>query len=400
VADDRFTFSLGADEIQVSVASWDELIRWLENERAQWTWLVRGGETDLPMQWASNVQNQWDQILNNVRSYQSQNQQLNVAPGALQPLGPGGSLLASPTTQGVQVLDIRVSAGDVAGAFAYAFLKAGGQIWQQVTRPDALLGILLTVLPDFRDVPSLEARLKQERRRFRDALTSGTARLESEFRDNEQRFDHLVNRGKQLALDVLRKRSTEWRHQQTTIGNSGLEAIAEINSTRDAYLQYMQLQAPVEYWTKKAKAHRKAAFWSAVWLAVFFVVMTCVLGGAFYAAGDFLINEFPDTMHPAPSAIYVVVSGGLVVLSTLAFWIGRLLTRLYLSEHHLRTDAEERAVMTQTYLALTKESAATEAERQIILTALFRSSSDGIVKDDGMPDIGWQALLSKAALPR
>ena len=54
--------------------------------------------------------------------------------------------------------------------------------------------------------------------------------------------------------------------------------------------------------------------------------------------------------------------------------------------------------MTQTYLALTRENAASETERQIILTALFRNSADGIVKDDGPPDIGLQALISKAAV--
>jgi Family of unknown function (DUF6161) len=83
------------------------------------------------------------------------------------------------------------------------------------------------------------------------------------------------------------------------------------------------------------------------------------------------------------------------VLSTVAFWIGRLLTKLYLSEHHLRNDAEERATMTTTYLALTSEGAAADADRHIVLSAIFRATPDGIVKDDGPSDASVQGLLSK-----
>jgi len=81
-------------------------------------------------------------------------------------------------------------------------------------------------------------------------------------------------------------------------------------------------------------------------------------------------------------------------------WIGRLLTRLYLSEHHLRKDAEERRIMTTTYLALMRKEAAGDQDRQVILTALFRNSSDGIVKDDGgSADLGLSALVSRLGVP-
>lgn len=101
------------------------------------------------------------------------------------------------------------------------------------------------------------------------------------------------------------------------------------------------------------------------------------------------------TQNKAPVALYVVISGGLLLLSTIAFWVGRLLTKLYLSEHHLRNDAEERAVMTTTYLALINEAAASDTDRQIILNALFRATPDGIVKDEGPTDASVQGLLTK-----
>ena len=65
----------------------------------------------------------------------------------------------------------------------------------------------------------------------------------------------------------------------------------------------------------------------------------------------------------------------------------RTLTRRQRADVHQdssgRSAFDEREVMTSTYLALTKGSAATDdTDRQMILTALFRKSSDGTVKDD------------------
>jgi hypothetical protein len=69
--------------------------------------------------------------------------------------------------------------------------------------------------------------------------------------------------------------------------------------------------------------------------------------------------------------------------------------RLWLSAHHLVIDAQERVVMIETYLALIKEGQLDEKERALVLTPLFRSSSDGIVKDEGAPDLSAAAFFSR-----
>ncbi|WP_425487836.1 DUF6161 domain-containing protein [Microvirga lupini] len=58
-------------------------------------------------------------------------------------------------------------------------------------------------------------------------------------------------------------------------------------------------------------------------------------------------------------------------------------------------DAEERATMVKTYLALTEKHAADEKDRALVLASLFRPTTDGIVRDDGAPDMSPAALLSK-----
>ena len=117
---------------------------------------------------------------------------------------------------------------------------------------------------------------------------------------------------------------------------------------------------------------------------------------AFGFTGFGLLSNPP----PANStALYFIVSGGLATFAGVIFWVGRLLTKLYLSEHHLRIDAEERAIMTTTYLALTNSKAAEDSDRQIILAALFRSTPDGIVRDDGPVDLNLAMILSRLGVP-
>lgn len=70
----------------------------------------------------------------------------------------------------------------------------------------------------------------------------------------------------------------------------------------------------------------------------------------------------------------------------------------YLSEHHLRKDAEEREIMTKTYLALTKDAVAADADRHIILNGLFRNSADGIVKDEGGLDPSLAAAIARIGM--
>jgi hypothetical protein len=65
-----------------------------------------------------------------------------------------------------------------------------------------------------------------------------------------------------------------------------------------------------------------------------------------------------------------------------------------MSNVHLRTDAEERVTMANTYLSFLRNEAdaLNEDSRRLILDALFRSSATGIVKDDGMPPTAIDAI--------
>ncbi|MHC2020376.1 DUF6161 domain-containing protein [Methylobacterium sp. CM6247] len=223
-------------------------------------------------------------------------------------------------------------------------------------------------------------------------LTNHISLSKNEEASRIQDYNELCERLKKRA-DILRR--WQWRVAQRSVERSRLEsqiAIADLASVQKTYEEMMKLKAPVDYWRDKAKEHRKEAvnyrsslLWHARWVA------PSVLASLLLVAG--LSFLFAQADKPFSAYLILVTIG--VVITTMAFWAARIMVRLYMSEHHLAIDADERATMAMTYLALIERGAADEKERALILAPLFRPSSDGIVKDDAAPDLSPAALLSK-----
>ncbi|MGJ8563848.1 MAG: DUF6161 domain-containing protein [Alphaproteobacteria bacterium] len=185
---------------------------------------------------------------------------------------------------------------------------------------------------------------------------------------------------------VARRRTAR---QIVKTARGGNKAIEEINLTKKAYLEDMQMRASVEYWTYKAGEHRTQE--GTYLMIVTYYALICFMVLLAVLVGTFNNVEFFDMKHS--SQFTLIVSGLILTITTLAIWVGRVLTRLYLSEKHLRTDAEERSVMVKTYLALLNEGAADQSERALVLAPLFRPTEDGLVKDDAAPFIDVIKLL-------
>jgi len=68
----------------------------------------------------------------------------------------------------------------------------------------------------------------------------------------------------------------------------------------------------------------------------------------------------------------------------MVIWITRLLIKVLLSHVHLHTDAQERRILTNTYLSLIRSNETLSDEnRTLILQILFRPAATGIVDDGG-----------------
>ena len=169
------------------------------------------------------------------------------------------------------------------------------------------------------------------------------------------------------------------------------EAIGNLLQTDDIYKRQMALLAPVLYWKGKAKSH-------AIWEAAYAFLCLAYFGGAAWsilttASKAILFLETQKGQNLA--SVYVITGGALLGGTTLLFWLGRVIVKLFLSEHHLRSDCQEKAVMTQAYLSMDTNERFSEADRAIVLASIFRSSPDGIVKDEGPADIAGTAVLAK-----
>jgi hypothetical protein len=98
-----------------------------------------------------------------------------------------------------------------------------------------------------------------------------------------------------------------------------------------------------------------------------------------------------EQWHPEYWRVATVIAAALF-----SVWIIRVLVRLLMSNIHLQTEARQRMTMVKTYLALLRADKMPRPEdTQLMLQALFRPSSTGLIRhDDGVP-LGLAELATK-----
>lgn len=147
------------------------------------------------------------------------------------------------------------------------------------------------------------------------------------------------------------------------------------------YKQKISYEAPVAYWESAGVNSTKLA---GIFGGAFLVLALVLFGSVIYNFSDIatVIGEH------GPAA-------ALLLLASVVVWLLRLISRMFLSHAHFAQDAQERVTMAKTYLALL-DKGKIEADREaIILAALFRPSTTGLVKDDSANDFSPAAWLSK-----
>lgn len=151
----------------------------------------------------------------------------------------------------------------------------------------------------------------------------------------------------------------------------------EMEALRKTFREEIALRAPATYWETKRQTHERMTKITGGLSFGGIAVAAIVMGWLIH---DLLRSVAPNT---PPEAWRIAM---LVLVGIFTVWGLRLVVRMFLSHLHLATDAAERVVMTHTYLSLMEGDQLTSKEdRQLILQALFRPASDGIVKDEGVP---------------
>ena len=173
----------------------------------------------------------------------------------------------------------------------------------------------------------------------------------------------------------------------------------EFSNLKETYFEALKLKAPAKYWKDEERKHLKMHW---IWMGLTSAFFVAVMFFLYFYIHDILPKFIEDVLAKKEKMAdfqYIYIFAALTVM-TVIFWVGRILTRMMLSERHLATDAAERSVMAETYLALVHEHGAEKEERPLVLASLFRNSSDGIVKDDNSADISLSAIVSKMMMPK
>lgn len=194
---------------------------------------------------------------------------------------------------------------------------------------------------------------------------------------------------------VKSQRIEEWEASTKKYEEEAEASIAEAKKKLDevekTYDEKMSLKAPVDYWEKQKKvllARMRNIIWVIIGESVGSLILATLYFKFFIPVGDLKASIISI---PIGTEVKIV---GLILFVGFLIWMIRVTVRYFLGILHLEIDAGERIVMTKTYLALSREGQAfAEEDRHIILDALFRSGSTGLVHDDGGPGGLFKTLL-------
>lgn len=198
-------------------------------------------------------------------------------------------------------------------------------------------------------------------------------KLKSEW---ESHLLEYKNQGEQLKSDINANKVNFEEYfltAQKRLDDQLEKYTEEMEELKKTYDQYMSMKAPVKYWNEKRTKHIENSNKFRGWAIGIGLIGSIAF--VYFLRKEFLNNQIE----------YWKISV-FILFGTLFFWILRILVKLMLSNIHLSGDSLEREVMCQTYLSLLREqSGLSDNDKKLILGTLFRSSSMGIVSDDGIP---------------
>lgn len=366
-----------------------EATSWLQAETTFWSWIqsrnfgnhdqgLRQGIDQLN-QALSHAQQASQYKDSNPQHYQSQ---ISAAETIARNVFIQGRLPHSSTTLAKRIETYRTEVGDPAASFFAAVFVPPPQGhhfqpqdlpgWRGLT--EALVERFnLSSAPQKGRKQAAELSFEQLRTKAEGLVGEKTATYEALHRDYASLADSIRTSSGEHAADFTAAQSLRDDAFDTLVK----EHKDEMESLRKTFREEIALRAPAEYWETKRTGHVRMSWITGV----------LSFGGIAAAAGvlGWLIHDLLRTATPgAPPETWRLAI--LVLISVFAVWGVRLVVRMFLSHLHLSTDAAERVVMVRTYLSLLEgDRLASKEDRQLILQALFRPATDGIVKDEGIP---------------
>lgn len=408
-------FEFGDDEGSQLSESYDDAISWLSGLQNEWSWVALSGQYNFQNVW-NRLNDQFAEpisLFNQAKNYRIQGQfdaeknHLDAAKLKFeQSIKQFPWILDSAQRNYVRKI-LADGSTEIASATVAHWLQSDlTGIPPQFVVPAILKWELYNYGIDGRFEQESKI-LKQLAGEMRSALTEIKI---SEIKQTNE-FDVLsLLMSEQTASS--RKEFEQVQAEQEAAWNAQLErSNLEFENIRNTYDKHMALAAPVDYWDTKRKKHQNWTLWTFILLLISLIVSGFLLVAELQAIGKSfelvqgtkIVSQAIPKAEPTTFASMIQTAatmrlGAFLLLSTLVFWMLRLLVRVLLSHMHLENDAAERVVMAKTYLALIRDGNLPKSESiNMVLAALFRPSGDGIVKDEGVPPttLDWFTKLGK-----
>lgn len=380
---------------------------WIERERLNWEWALEMSDGGVAGNTPSHIQSlftQHNNFLYNLRVQAARPEELERHMSLMYKENPA-AYYYSKGEVGQSILAVREELGVEAALLAYAIM--GGVI--RFDARDHQHFRLLTLVHN-PQLLTAEARRSAARASFR-AIVTESEKLVSDqkakLEDVEKRFAQIRSDADAFATSQFRRKLRTYVKARRKGWHEARRAIRSIEATDEAFQARMELQAAVSYWANKASKHEgqlatqkatlinyicKGGFGAAVAFVLAFMLMLEMSGVNSLP----VIDLTPNDTQPLSATPFILIAGFLGTALTALIWAARILVRNYLTERHLIADAEERRVMTMTYLALVNEGAALPQEdRLVILNALFRQATDASSSDDASYEVAFPALMAR-----
>lgn len=258
---------------------------------------------------------------------------------------------------------------------------------QHYTNKDYFTGYMLAYEFLSKDFSSLVERKEAEKRSilntradFQKKLGEAEKEVVEYISLSNQKFEEYASKVDTLKTQKEEDFTSWFKKARADFKNFDTDSNTKIKDLENLYIEKLKLEAPAQYWNKRAaKLRNEGRNWligMIVNLAIAVITLVCILQ---MIADGTMQKIFSETSTAIKWSVAFIT-----LISFLAYGI-RTFAKLTFSSFHLVRDAEEREQLTYVYLALKKEKNIDETERHLIMQSLFSRADSGLLKDDSGP---------------
>lgn len=259
----------------------------------------------------------------------------------------------------------------------------------QTNRSEVAAGYSLAVLTGFA-APKID---QMDRRAVRDAAKSArdaqeaTARLRDELREDASAWEQ---KREAAATETDEKVSKLVKGHTARLEGLYTDHAARMEKVEKDFKERLIMEAPAEYWEKRAKQAR----WNARWAFLGFVLMVFVFVVVAATAAPDHLSHIVASLQSAItvegvgdqgySGLALIFSFALISTpAVMALWTLMLVSRIFRENLHLANDAKHRNMLITTYLALAEDenNPISKDDREFALNAIFSVPSEASADD-------------------